>query len=162
MLLASVVVTYAQNTVRGVVISATDQEPIIGATVLEKGSLNGTVTDLDGQFTLAVKNNAVLVVSYVGFTTQEIATEGRSDFRVVLAEDNKLLDDVVVVGYGTMKKSDLTGAVASANIKAFEKSPNTNVLQSLQGSVPGLNVGQASSAGSDPSITLRGARASMY
>jgi len=156
MLLASVVVTYAQNTVRGVVISATDQEPIIGATVLEKGSLNGTVTDLDGQFTLAVKNNAVLVVSYVGFTTQEIATEGRSDFRVVLAEDNKLLDDVVVVGYGTMKKSDLTGAVASANIKAFEKSPNTNVLQSLQGTVPGLNVGQASSAGSDPSITVRG------
>ena len=156
MLLASVVVTYAQNTVRGVVISATDQEPIIGATVLEKGSLNGTVTDLDGQFTLAVKNNAVLVVSYVGFTTQEIATAGRSDFRVVLAEDNKLLDDVVVVGYGTMKKSDLTGAVASANIKAFEKSPNTNVLQSLQGTVPGLNVGQASSAGSDPSITVRG------
>ena len=156
MLLASVVVTYAQNTVRGVVISATDQEPIIGATVLEKGSLNGTVTDLDGQFTLAVKNNAVLVVSYVGFTTQEIATEGRRDFRVVLAEDNKLLDDVVVVGYGTMKKSDLTGAVASANIKAFEKSPNTNVLQSLQGTVPGLNVGQASSAGSDPSITVRG------
>ena len=156
MLLASVVVTYAQNTVRGVVISATDQEPIIGATVLEKGSLNGTVTDLDGQFTLAVKNNAVLVVSYVGFTTQEIATKGRSDFRVVLAEDNKLLDDVVVVGYGTMKKSDLTGAVASANIKAFEKSPNTNVLQSLQGTVPGLNVGQASSAGSDPSITVRG------
>ena len=156
MLLASVVVTYAQNTVRGVVISATDQEPIIGATVLEKGSLNGTVTDLDGQFTLTVKNNAVLVVSYVGYSTQEIATEGRSDFRVILAEDNKLLDDVVVVGYGTMKKSDLTGAVASANIKAFEKSPNTNVLQSLQGTVPGLNVGQASSAGSDPSITVRG------
>ena len=144
MLLASVVVTYAQNTVRGVVISATDQEPIIGATVLEKGSLNGTVTDLDGQFTLSVKNNAVLVVSYVGFSTQEIAVEGKSDFRVLLAEDNKLLDDVVVVGYGTMKKSDLTGAVASANIKAFEKSPNTNLLQSLQGSVRGLNVGQAS------------------
>ena len=156
MLLASVVVTYAQNTVRGVVISATDQEPIIGATILEKGSLNGTVTDLDGQFSLSVKKNATIVVSYVGFSSQEIATEGRNDLRIVLAEDNKLLDDVVVVGYGTMKKSDLTGAVASANIKAFEKSPNTNLLQSLQGSVPGLNVGQASSAGSDPSITVRG------
>ena len=79
MLLASVVVTYAQNTVRGVVISATDQEPIIGATVLEKGSLNGTVTDLDGQFTLSVKNNAVLVVSYVGFSTQEMAQKTEVD-----------------------------------------------------------------------------------
>jgi len=155
-LMASVVATFAQNTLRGVVISAADQEPIIGATLLEKGSLNGTITDVDGQFSISVKKGATLVVSYVGYATQEIATEGQTNLRIVLAEDNKLLDDVVVVGYGTMKKSDLTGAVASANIKAFEKSTNTNLMQSLQGTVPGLNVGQASSAGSDPSISVRG------
>lgn len=155
-LLASVVSSYAQGIVRGVVISATDQEPIIGASIVEKGSLNGTVTDVDGKFSLSVKKNATLVVSFVGFESQEIATEGKNDIQVVLAEDSKLLDDVVVVGYGTMKKSDLTGAVTSANIKAFEKSTNTNLLQSLQGTVPGLNVGQASSAGSNPEISVRG------
>ena len=70
--------------------------------------------------------------------------------------DNEMLDEVVVIGYGSMKKSDLTGAVISANIKDFEKSPNTNILQSLQGTVPGLNIGQVTAAGSSPSIQIRG------
>lgn len=155
MLMACIVNSLAQNIQRGVVISATDNEPIIGATVVEKGSLNGTVTDVDGKFSLSVKKNATIVVSFVGYSSKEVACNS-SELKVVLEEDSKLLDDVVVVGYGTMKKSDLTGAVVSANIKAFEKSTNTNLLQSLQGSVPGLNVGQASSAGSDPQISIRG------
>lgn len=156
LLFASVVSSFAQGIVRGVVISATDQEPIIGASILEKGSLNGTVSDVDGNFSLSVKKNATLVVSFVGFESQEVAVTGQNDIKVVLVEDSKLLDDVVVVGYGTMKKSDLTGSVASANIQAFEKSTNTNLLQSLQGTVPGLNVGQATSAGSNPEMSIRG------
>jgi len=156
LLIASVVCAYAQNNVRGVVISATDQEPIIGASVLEKGTLNGTVTDVDGKFRLSVKNGATLVVTFVGYESQEVSTS-QNDIKVVLVEDNKMLDDVVVVGYGTMKKSDLTGAVTSANIKAFEKSTNTNLLQSLQGTVPGLNVGQSTSAGGNPEMSIRGA-----
>lgn len=155
-LLLCVVGAYAQNTVRGIVTSATDQEPIIGASVVEKGSTNGTVTDLNGRFQLSVKANAKLVISYIGYETKEITPTGNAEIKVVLTEDNNLLDDIVVVGYGTMRKNDLTGAVTRANIQAFEKSTNTNLLQSLQGTVPGLNVGQASSAGSDPAISVRG------
>lgn len=156
-LLLCVVFSFAQKNVRGVVISSADEEPIIGATIVEKGTTNGTVSDLNGEFSLKVKNNATITVSYVGYLTQDIAVGNDSQITVKLKEDNKVLDDLVVVGYGTMKKSDLTGAVASANLKAFEKAPNTNLMQSLQGSVPGLNIGQASSAGSDPEINIRGA-----
>ncbi len=156
-LLLSVVSAYAQSVVRGIVISATDQEPIIGASVVEKGSTNGTITGMDGRFQLSVQKNTRLVVSYIGYVTKEVTATSNGEITVVLQEDNNLLDDVVVVGYGTMRKSDLTGAVTRANIQAFEKSTNTNLLQSLQGSVPGLNVGQASSAGSDPGISIRGA-----
>ena len=134
MLLLCVVGAYAQNVLRGIVISATDQEPIIGASVVEKGSTNGTVTDLDGRFQLSVHENAKIVISYIGFVTKEITPIGNAEMKVVLTEDNNILDDVVVVGYGTMRKSDLTGAVTRANIQAFEKSTNTNLLQSLQGS----------------------------
>lgn len=156
-LLLSVVSAYAQSVLRGIVISATDQEPIIGASVVEKGSTNGTITGMDGRFQLSVQKNTRLVVSYIGYVTKEVTATSNGEITVVLQEDNNLLDDVVVVGYGTMRKSDLTGAVTRANIQAFEKSTNTNLLQSLQGSVPGLNVGQASSAGADPGISIRGA-----
>ena len=156
-LLLSVVSAYAQSVLRGIVISATDQEPIIGASVVEKGSTNGTITGMDGRFQLSVQKNTKIVVSYIGYVTKEVTATSNGEITVVLQEDNNLLDDVVVVGYGTMRKSDLTGAVTRANIQAFEKSTNTNLLQSLQGSVPGLNVGQTSSAGSDPGISIRGA-----
>ena len=157
LLLLCVVGAYAQDVLRGIVVSANDQEPIIGASVVEKGSTNGTITDMEGRFQLSVKKGAKLVISYIGYVTKEIAPAGAAEIRVELSEDNNLLDDVVVVGYGTMRKSDVTGAVTRANIQAFEKSTNTNLLQSLQGTVPGLNVGQASSAGSDPGISIRGA-----
>lgn len=156
LLMAGIVSSQAQNVLRGVVVSATDQEPIVGAAVVEKGTLNGTATDVDGRFTLEVKKNATITVKYLGFKDQDVVVSGKSEVRVVLAEDNQLLDEVVVVGYTTMKKSDLTGAVSSANLKAFEKSANTNLLQVLQGTVPGLNIGLATSAGSDPSISVRG------
>ena len=156
MLLLCVVGSYAQSVLRGIVTSATDQEPIIGASVVEKGTSNGTVTDINGRFQISAKKGARLSVSFIGYTTKEVTATGDGELKVVLAEDNNMLDDVVVVGYGTMRKSDLTGAVSRANIQAFEKSTNTNLLQSLQGTVPGLNVGQASSAGGDPELNIRG------
>lgn len=146
----------AQGIVKGIVKDGAG-EPVIGASVVEKGSSNGTFTGIDGKFQLSVRPNATLVISYIGYVTKEITPSGNGEVAVVLSEDNQMLDDVVVVGYGTMRKSDLTGAVTRANIQAFEKSTNTNLLQSLQGTVPGLNVGQASSAGADPAISIRGA-----
>lgn len=148
---------YAQQAKRVTgVVKDTSGETVIGANVSAKGTTIGTITDIDGKFTLDVPENAILQISYIGFTGQEIPVGNQSFFEITLKEDTKLLDEVVVVGYGTMKKSDLTGAVVSANLKDFEKSPNTNIVQSLQGTVPGLNIGQITSAGSTPSISIRG------
>lgn len=131
-------------------------EPIIGASIMEKGSANGTITGLDGSFQLSVSPDAVLQISYIGYVSLEIkATPGKT-MPITMNEDTQTLDEVVVVGYGTMKKSDLTGAVVSANLKDFEKAPNTNIMQSLQGTVPGLNIGQVGSAGATPTISIRG------
>lgn len=131
-------------------------EPIIGANITEKGAGNGTITNLNGEFRLSVTQGAILQISYLGYISQEIKVIPGQTLQVTLLEDTKRLDEVVVVGYGTMKKSDLTGAVVSANLKDFEKSPNTNIVQSLQGTVPGLNIGQITSSGSTPSISIRG------
>ncbi len=131
-------------------------DPVIGATVRVDGTQNATVTDMDGNFELKNATNDAITVSYVGYLTQTVQTKGKTFVEVTLQADQKLLDEVVVVGYGTMRKSDVTGAVSRANLQAFEKSANTNLLQSLEGTVPGLNVGQASSAGSDPVISIRG------
>lgn len=137
-------------------VTDTSGEPIIGANVVVKGQTIGTITDLDGNFTLKAKPNDVLKVSYIGYISQEVSV-GKKDILVIrLVEDTKTLDEVVVVGYGSMKKSDLTGAVVSANLKDFEKSPNTNIIQSLQGTVPGLNIGQVATAGATPAISIRG------
>lgn len=131
-------------------------ETIIGANVLVKNKNIGTVTDIDGNFTIQAASNDILEISYIGYLTQEIPVNSKNVINVLLVEDIKALDEVVVVGYGSMKKSDLTGAVVSANLKDFEKSPNTNIVQSLQGTVPGLNIGQITTAGSTPSISVRG------
>lgn len=103
-------------------------------------------------------DNSVLVVSYIGYKSQEfnISQIKQDRLAIIMQEDTELMDEVVVIGYGSMKKSDLTGAVVSANIKDFEKAPNANLLQSLQGSVPGLNVGQVTSAGTTPTFSIRG------
>lgn len=142
--------------VKGMVVSANDGEPIIGASIMENGTSNGTVSDLNGAFVISVKPNASLTVSYIGYETQTVNLKGQTDIKVELKESNQMLDQVVVIGYGTTKKSDLTGAVMSANLKDFEKAPNTNLLQTLQGTVPGLNIGQVSTAGGSPSIQIRG------
>ena len=145
----------AGHTVQGIVMDA-DGEPIIGANIKVEGTSAGTITDLDGRFTLDVPEGVVLQVSYIGYVTQNVKVGGKRDITIRLSEDAQALDEVVVVGYGSMKKSDLTGAVISANLKDFEKAPNTNILQSLQGTVPGLNIGQVTSTGSTPDISIRG------
>ena len=140
----------------GLVKTASNNEPVIGASVLVKGTTTGVITDHDGRFSVSSEPGATLVISYIGYHTCEVIANGQKNLQVQLEEDTQMLETVVVVGYGSAKKSDLTGAVVRANIRDFEKSPNTNLMQSLQGTVPGLNIGQISSAGGSPTIQIRG------
>ncbi|MBR4269148.1 MAG: TonB-dependent receptor [Prevotella sp.] len=134
-------------------------EPVIGATIMEQGTQNGTVTDLDGNFTLNLKNGGSINVSYVGMKPQTIATSGKSSFEIKLEDDATTLNDVVVVGYGTMKKKDLTGSVASVKTEDIGKVAGANVLQAIQARVPGVDVQQSSGeAGGKNSINIRGMR----
>ena len=147
----------AERTISGVVKDEEDM-PLIGASVTIKGSNVGTVTDLDGNFSLDVSDDTeTLVISYIGYTTQEINIQDISTVEIILKTDATDLSEVVVVGYGTQQKSDLTGAVVRADIESFRESPNVSVVQSLQGSVPGLNIGQVDASGGSPSISVRGA-----
>lgn len=132
-------------------------EGLPGVSILIRGTQHGMISDVDGSFTIEVADeSAVLVFSFVGYLSQEVTVGSRTRLDVVLEVDEKSLEEVVVVGYGTQKKSDLTGSVVRANINAFRESPNVNIAQSLQGTVPGLNIGQTSTAGQNPSISIRG------
>ncbi|MBR7027584.1 MAG: carboxypeptidase-like regulatory domain-containing protein, partial [Bacteroidales bacterium] len=132
-------------------------DPMVGVNVLEKGTLNGVVTDLDGRYSLQLgTSNPVIVFSFIGFLGVEESVGTRSVINVSMAEDKQNLDEVVVIGYGTARKIDITGAVTRADMTALENSPNVNVLQALKGTVPGLNIGVATTAGGSPSITIRG------
>jgi len=128
-----------ERTITGRIFSKGDQTPISGASVLVKGTSNGTTTNTQGNFILRVANdNAVLVISYVGFNTQEVAVNGGANLSIQLTQENTTLTDVVVVGYGTQKKSTLTGSVTSVKGSEVNKSPNVNVSNSLVGRLPGL------------------------
>ena len=131
-------------------------EAVIGATVMQKGTSNGTVTDFDGNFSLTVPSDATLTISYIGFATQEIPVNGQNDFSVVLIDDSQTLSEVVVIGYGTMRKSDLTGAVGSLGAKDMEDSPVSNIGQAIQGKIAGLQVVDAGKPGDNVSIKIRG------
>ena len=131
-------------------------DPLPGVTVIVEGTVNGTVTDIDGVYSLTAEPEDVLVFSFIGFMQQKIVVGNKTEINVTMLEDEQALDEVVVVGYGTQKKSDVTGSVVKANIEAFRESPNVNIAQSLQGTVPGLNVGQVNRAGQNPSISIRG------
>ncbi|MEO1013322.1 MAG: TonB-dependent receptor, partial [Bacteroidota bacterium] len=131
--------------------------PLPGANIIEKGTLNGTQTDFDGNFSLNVADdNAVLVISYIGFVTKEVLVNGQTDFTIVLEQDTAGLDEVVVVGYGTSKKKDLTGAVASVNIEDTRLQPNANAAQILRGTTAGVQVVDNGIPGSAGSIRIRG------
>ena len=148
---------FAQEiSVKGCVTDSDTGEPLIGANVKIKGKSSGTITDVNGDFHLQASSDDILVVSFIGYIDQEISINNRNTINIHLTEDVNALSEIVVVGYGSMKKSDLTGAVASANLKDFKNAPNTNILQSLQGTVPGLNIGQVTSAGAAPEMSIRG------
>lgn len=143
--------------VNGKVTDETGQ-PLVGVTVKVKGTSLATQTDVAGAYTLSPANaNQVLVFSIVGYETQEVALNGRTTVAIQMKAVSNSLNDVVVVGYGTQKKADVTGSVVRANLDDFRKSPTTNVANLLQGTVPGLNVGQVNRAGATPSIGIRGA-----
>lgn len=135
----------------------TEDLPLIGVNILEKGTVTGTVTDFDGNYTVSVTDgNAVLQFSYTGYVTQEIPVNNRQVINVELEPDVASLEEVVVVGYGTQKKSDVTGSLVSTRMDKFEDLPNYNVFQALQGSVPGLSVRNPDRPGEDPGILIRG------
>jgi len=149
------VLAFAQIKTTGVVSDKTTGDPIIGATVLEKGTTNGTVTDIDGNFALTVKNGAILVVSYVGYDAQEV--KAASVVNVVLAEDSKTLEETIVVGYGVQKKSSLTGSVSQVKSEDMQARTITNANQALQGKTAGVQVLSASAKpGASPSVRIRG------
>ncbi len=147
---------HAQNiTIKGTV-SAADG-PIIGATVKVKGAQGGVVTDFDGNYSISAQSNATLVFSYVGYVTKEVKVGGKRLIDVTLEEDETLLNEVVVVGYGTMRKSDLTGAVTQVDNKAFEKSVSTSIDQVLQGRAAGVQIqANTGTPGGSSTIRIRG------
>lgn len=136
------------------------KEPVIGATIVEKGNpSNGTITDMDGNFSFNVSPGAVLLISYIGYREQEIAINNRISFDIVMSEDTKQLDELVVVGYGVQKKVNLTGSVAMVDGEELTKRPVVNVTQSLQGVVPGLTAsvpGSGGTPGQSYSLNIRG------
>ena len=132
-------------------------EPLTGATIKIKGGQGGTVTDLDGNFNLDAPANATLVVSYVGYKDREIAVRGRAIIDpITLSSDSRVLDQVVVVGYGTQKKADLTGSVAVVNADQLKKVSNSNISTMLEGKVPGVQITTDGQPGADPSVRIRG------
>ena len=147
----------AKHSIKGVVEDALG--PIAGANVVEKGTTNGTITDMDGNFSLEVSPNSILVVSYIGYKDQEIPVNNQTSFNIKLAEDSQALEEVVVVGYGTQKKVNLSGSVSTINVAELTESrPITNVSHALAGLAAGVNVqGTANQPGNDnASIKVRG------
>ncbi|MEX2593134.1 MAG: TonB-dependent receptor [Anditalea sp.] len=132
--------------------------PLPGATILEKNTENGTITDVDGNFTLSVSNNnAILIISYLGYANKEINVDGQEKINIILEEGDNSLDEVVVVGYGTVKRSDLTSAISNVSTEELESRVVTNPLQALQAKVPGLNIyNNNGSPGGDVSFNIRG------
>ena len=134
-------------------------EPVIGVSVVEQGTANGTATDINGNYSLNVSGNGKLTFTYVGFVSQTISVEGKSLINLTMSEDTKTLDELVVIGYGIVKKSDLTGSVGSVKAGDITKVAASNALQAIQGKVSGVDIQQSSGqAGAGVSINLRGNR----
>lgn len=138
-------------------VTDTSGQPLPGVSIVVKGTTNGTISDANGNYSLPnVPENANLQFSFVGMKGQEIAVGGKTSVNVKMEVDAIGIEEVVAIGYGTMRKSDLTGSVVRADLSKLQESPNVSIGQSLQGTVPGLNVGAVTSAGSDPEMTIRG------
>lgn len=149
------VTVYAQNVTITGTVTDVNQEPLIGVNVVVKGSATGAITDFDGNFSLSGEKGSTLIFSYIGMLTQEVVYKG-SPMRVVLKDDSKALEEVVVIGYQTVKKSDLTGAVAVVDTKEMKKSAAGTLVSQMQGLATGVNVRSSGRAGEDSSIEIRG------
>jgi TonB-linked SusC/RagA family outer membrane protein len=148
-------VQQATKKITGTVVDA--MGPVIGASVVEKGTTNGTVTDFDGNFTLNVKPGATIVVSFIGFETQEIKVGNQDNFQITMKDDNAVLEEVVVVGYGVQKKKLVTGATVQVKGEDIAKLNTTNALTAMQASTPGVNITQSSSQpGQGFKVNIRG------
>lgn len=146
----------AQNIkIHGVVKDETG-EPIIGASVMQKGTTNATVTDLDGNFDMTVPSDGTITITYLGYATKNVAVNGKQNLDIALTQNSKQLNEVVVIGYGTMRKSDLTGSIGSLDSKKLNDQPVANIGQALQGKVAGLQVVDAGKPGDNVSIKIRG------
>ncbi len=146
----------SKKNVTGIVMDESG-EPIIGANVVEKGTTNGTVTDINGNFTLSVSDNSVLQVSYIGYMLYEVATKNSKQFKVTLKEDSQSLDEVVVVGFGTQKKANLTGAVGAVQMdKVLGDRPVTGLGAALQGAIPGFTASSSAIPGGENNWNIRG------
>ncbi|MFN3488501.1 MAG: SusC/RagA family TonB-linked outer membrane protein [Emticicia sp.] len=137
-------------------VSNDKKESLPGVSVVVKGTSRGTITNNEGKFSITATGKETLIFSYIGYKTQEVALNSKTKIDVSLVEDQSALNEVVVVGYGTQKKVDLTGSVARVNLEVREGAPNTNIAQFMQGAVPGLNVGVATNSGGTPPIAIRG------
>ncbi|MDZ7743171.1 MAG: TonB-dependent receptor [Bacteroidota bacterium] len=148
----------AQHTVSGKVIDEETNQSVPGATIIEKGTTNGTISDVEGNYKITVSDiNDILIVSYIGYETLEITIDGRSQINLILSPDIKELDEVVVIGYGTQKKKVVTGAIATVNAKEIEKIPVLRAEQAMQGRTAGVQVTQLSGQpGEAPTVRIRG------
>ena len=145
-----------KKTITGTIVDPSGM-PVIGANVMVKGTTNGTITDMDGKFSLEVEEGATLQISYIGYANQEIKVGNQKTLSIALKEDAEALDEVVVVGFGTQKKVNLTGAVSNVTSEAFENRSVANVSQTLQGAMPGLNITQSQGyLDATPDINIRG------
>ncbi|MDL2248021.1 SusC/RagA family TonB-linked outer membrane protein, partial [Bacteroides sp. OttesenSCG-928-J23] len=131
-------------------------ENIIGASITLKGTGIGTITNVDGKFSLDADSDAVIVVSYIGYLPQEVAVQGKTDIRIILRENSEMLDEVVVVGYGVVRKKDLTGSLSSVGAKAMQDKPVSNIGEALQGRAAGVQVINSGTPGGNVSIRVRG------
>lgn len=155
LLLLGAICVQAQNiTVHGTVISKTDAEPLIGATVMTDVKGSGTVTDIDGHFEISVPAGSGLTVSYVGYRTAKVKAE--ADMTIELAEDSELLNEVVVVGYSTQRKVDVTGAITAVDVDEISKQNENNPIKALQGRVPGMNISADGAPGGQATVRIRG------
>lgn len=142
--------------VKGVIVDEQNL-PVIGANITEKGTANGSISDINGEFTLSVAPGATLQISYIGFMEKNVAVKDKTDFRIVLLEDSKALDEIVVIGYGVARKQDLTSAISSIKGEELERYSTGNVLSAMQGQIAGVQVVNSSGVpGKNPAVTIRG------
>ncbi|KAA6300253.1 MAG: TonB-dependent receptor SusC, partial [Candidatus Ordinivivax streblomastigis] len=158
MLLCLAIPGYAQQQIAVSGVISDVDGPIIGASIVEKGTSNGTQTGMDGQYRLRVSPNVTLEVSYLGYVTQRVAVNGRTTINITLAEDAKALDEVVVVGYGVQKKSDVTGAIGQVTAKDLVTKPVSNAFEAIQGKIAGVDITTSTRPGELGSISIRGNR----